>query len=67
MSSLEYPNLSHREIFESLEKFYKKFYFRPKKIAEMTFEMLSSAEMMKRRLREGAEFLRFMTGREDRA
>jgi radical SAM superfamily enzyme YgiQ (UPF0313 family) len=67
VSSLEYPNLSHREIFESLGKFYKKFYFRPKKIAEMTLEMLSSAEMMKRRLREGAEFLRFMTGREDRA
>jgi radical SAM superfamily enzyme YgiQ (UPF0313 family) len=67
VSSLEYPNLSHREIFEALEKFYKRFYFRPKKIAEMTLEMLSSAEMMKRRLREGAEFLRFMTGREDRA
>jgi hopanoid biosynthesis associated radical SAM protein HpnJ len=67
VSSLEYPGLSHREIFESLEKFYKRFYFRPRKIAEMTLEMLSSAEMMKRRLREGAEFLRFMTGREDRA
>jgi radical SAM superfamily enzyme YgiQ (UPF0313 family) len=67
VSSLEYPGLSHGEIFRSLEKFYKKFYFRPKKIAEMTYEMLSSAEMMKRRLREGAEFLRFMTGREDRA
>ncbi len=67
VSSLEYPGLSHREIFESLGKFYKRFYFRPKKIAEMTWEMLSSGEMMKRRLREGAEFLRFMTGREDRA
>jgi len=67
VSSLQYPGLSHRQIFESLGKFYKRFYFRPKKMAEMTWEMFSSGEMMKRRLREGAEFLRFMTGREDRA
>jgi len=67
VSSLEYPGLSHRQIFESLERFYKRFYFRPKKMAEMAWEMLSTAGMMKRRLREGAEFLRFMTAREDQA
>jgi hopanoid biosynthesis associated radical SAM protein HpnJ len=67
VSSLEYPGLSHRQIFESLERFYKRFYFRPAKMAEMAWEMVSSAGMMKRRLREGAEFLRFMTAREDQA
>jgi hopanoid biosynthesis associated radical SAM protein HpnJ len=67
VSSLEYPNFSHREIFEAVEQMYRRFYFRPKKIAEMTFEMARSSEMFKRRMREGAEFLRFLRGREDRA
>jgi hopanoid biosynthesis associated radical SAM protein HpnJ len=66
VSSLTYPGLSHREIFESLEKFYRRFYFRPRKIAEMTWEMASSPEMFKRRIREGAEFFRFLAKREDR-
>jgi hypothetical protein len=66
VSSLEYQHLSHREIFEALEIFYKRFYFRPGKIAEITWEMVKSWEMTKRRLREGAEFLRFLNVREDR-
>ncbi len=66
VSSLNYPHLSHEEIFAALEKFYKRFYFRPSKIAEITFEMIQSWEMTKRRLREGVEFFRFLYGREDR-
>jgi len=66
VSSLNYPHLSHEEIFKALEKFYKRFYFRPSKIAEITFEMMQSWEMTKRRLREGVEFFRFLYGREDR-
>ncbi|HEY3169385.1 MAG TPA: hopanoid biosynthesis associated radical SAM protein HpnJ [Thermoanaerobaculia bacterium] len=66
VGSLSYPHLSHEEIFEALEDFYKRFYFRPKKIAEMTLEMATSPEMLKRRLREGAEFARFLWKREDR-
>ena len=66
VSSLNYPHLSHEEIFAALEKFYKSFYFRPGKIAEITFEMMQSWEMTKRRLREGVEFFRFLYGREDR-
>lgn len=42
VSSLEYPHLSHREIFEALEAFYKRFYFRPRKIAQITWEMAKS-------------------------
>jgi radical SAM superfamily enzyme YgiQ (UPF0313 family) len=67
VSSLEYPHLSHREIFEALENFYRRFYFRPRKIAQISWEMVKSWEMTKRRLREGVEFLRFLGAREDGA
>jgi hopanoid biosynthesis associated radical SAM protein HpnJ len=66
VSSLNYPHLSHEEIYAALENFYKRFYFRSSKIAEITFEMMQSWEMTKRRLREGVEFFRFLYGREDR-
>jgi hypothetical protein len=45
VSSLEYPHLSHDEIFTALEGFYKRFYFRPRKIAEVSYEMLHRWEM----------------------
>ena len=56
IAPLHYPHLSHNEIFNSLEGFYKEFYFRPGKIASIVGEMLRSSDMMKRRLREGVEF-----------
>ncbi|MGE5278856.1 MAG: hopanoid biosynthesis associated radical SAM protein HpnJ [Acidobacteriota bacterium] len=67
VSSLSYPNLPGSEISAALEEFYKRFYFRPRKVAEMLFEMLRSREMLRRRLREGSEFLRFLSRREARA
>jgi hypothetical protein len=48
-----------------MERFYKRFYLRPGKIWEIVKEMLVSWDMMKRRLREGVEFFRFL--REHRA
>jgi len=66
IAPLHYPHLSHTEIFQSLEDFYKKFYFRPSKIASILAEMITSPEMMKRRLREGVEFLHFLRARRDR-
>ncbi len=66
IAPLNYPNLGHTEIFESVEDFYKKFYFRPSKIAEILGEMLMSPEMLVRRLREGVEFFQFLRLREDR-
>ena len=51
-------------MYESVGEFYKQFYFRAGKIAEMSAEMLRSPEMMKRRLREGAEFIRFLRHRD---
>jgi hopanoid biosynthesis associated radical SAM protein HpnJ len=66
IAPLHYPHLSHTEIFQSLEDFYKKFYFRPSKIASILAEMITSPEMMKRRLREGVEFFHFLRARRDR-
>ncbi|HET8701538.1 MAG TPA: hypothetical protein VFL97_07725, partial [Nitrococcus sp.] len=57
---ISYPHLGEEEIFNSVATFYKRFYFRPKKIMELTSEMVRNPEMMKRRLREGAEFVRFL-------
>src|SRR6202166_2198794 len=67
IAPLNYPHLSHTEIFDSVEDFYRKFYFRPSKIASILAEMIASPEMMKRRLREGVEFFRFLRTRHDAA
>jgi len=56
-------NLNRTEIYDSVETFYKQFYFRAGKIAEMSAEMLRSPQMMKRRLREGVEFVSFLRRR----
>jgi radical SAM superfamily enzyme YgiQ (UPF0313 family) len=63
IAPLHYPHLSHKEIFDSLEVFYREFYFRPSKIASIVAEMLGSTDMLKRRLREGVEFFRFLRER----
>ena len=63
ISPMSYPHLNHTEIFDSVEMMYKRFYFRAGKIAEITGEMLKSTQMMKRRLREGVEFVRFLRQR----
>jgi hopanoid biosynthesis associated radical SAM protein HpnJ len=60
LAAISYPHLSKEEIFHSMEVFYKRFYFRPSKIWEILREMLASWDMMKRRLREGVEFFRFL-------
>jgi hopanoid biosynthesis associated radical SAM protein HpnJ len=67
IAPLHYPHLSHTEIFDSVETFYKRFYFRAPKIAAIVGEMVSSPQMMKRRLREGVEFFQFLRGRQDAA
>ncbi|MFT8366774.1 MAG: hopanoid biosynthesis associated radical SAM protein HpnJ [Gluconobacter cerinus] len=63
IAPLHYPHLSHTEIFESVEEFYRKFYFRGSKIASILNEMIRSPQMMKRRLREGVEFFQFLKDR----
>ena len=58
-----YPHLSHTEIFDNVETFYRRFYFRAPKIASIVGEMVRSPQMMKRRLREGVEFFQFLRER----
>ncbi|MGH8145365.1 MAG: hopanoid biosynthesis associated radical SAM protein HpnJ [Rhodanobacteraceae bacterium] len=60
LALISYPHLSKDEIYHSVEDFYKRFYFRPSKIWEITKEMLVSWEVTKRRLREGVEFFHFL-------
>jgi len=63
LAPLHYPHLSHAEIHDALEAFYRRFYFRGPKIASIVGEMVRSPQMMKRRLREGVEFFRFLRDR----
>ena len=63
-SVLNYPHLSSEEIFTAVDNFYKRFYFRPGKMAALFFEMCKDWHVMKRRLREGVEFFKFLFARE---
>jgi hopanoid biosynthesis associated radical SAM protein HpnJ len=67
IAPLHYPHLSHEEIFDNVETFYKKFYFRAPKIAAIVGEMVTSRQMMVRRLREGVEFFQFLRDRHKEA
>ncbi len=63
LAPLSYPHLPHTEIYQSVETFYKRFYFRAGKIAELVGEMIRQPDMMGRRLREGVEFYHFLRAR----
>jgi radical SAM superfamily enzyme YgiQ (UPF0313 family) len=63
LAALSYPHLAQTEILDSVDAFYKRFYFRAGKIAEMSAEMARRPSMASRRLREGAEFVRFLNRR----
>lgn len=62
-AALNYPGLSSTLIFNSLDEFYRKFYFRPRKMFSLFGGMLRDPLVMKRRLREGAEFFKFLRER----
>jgi len=66
-SVLGYPHLSRTEIFASVESFYRRFYFRPRKIFGFLREMAKDAALCRRRLAEGAEFVRFLARRHSSA
>ena len=63
VAALDYPGLPQTQIFESVEAFYRRFYFRPRKIVAMVGGMLRDPAVMRRRLREGVEFFRFLRDR----
>jgi len=62
-SALSYPHLPDTEIVAAVERFYRRFYFRPGKMSALALEMLRDWATMRRRLREGREFLDFLARR----
>jgi hopanoid biosynthesis associated radical SAM protein HpnJ len=63
LAALSYPHLTRTEILDSVDAFYRRFYFQAGKIAEMSAELFRSPGMAARRLREGGEFVRFLNRR----
>ena len=63
LAALSYPHLGHTEILDSVDTFYRRFYFRAGKLAEMSAELFGRPGMAARRLCEGAEFVRFLNRR----
>jgi radical SAM superfamily enzyme YgiQ (UPF0313 family) len=61
--AVQYPNLSADEIYQSVERFYRSFYFRPRYIFKSVRKMLSSSDECKRLLKEGMQFLSTMRQR----
>ena len=57
---LGYPHLGCTEIFDSVDAFYRRFYFRPRKLMAIVSEMIRDPAVGRRRLREGGQFLRFL-------
>ena len=67
IAQLSYPHLPAAVIFDKVEEFYRRFYFRPRKIGAIVGEMIRDFDMMKRRLREGFEFFDFLRRRKQAA
>jgi hopanoid biosynthesis associated radical SAM protein HpnJ len=62
---ISYKGLSREEIFEGVERFYRRFYLRPRPILRILKDMLQDRDEFKRRIREGKEFFTFMTKRKE--
>ena len=55
--------LTDDEIYGSVERFYRSFYFRPRYIFKSMRKMMSSGEECKRLLKEGMQFMSTMRER----
>ncbi len=62
---VKYPQMNHEEIFQAVERFYKKFYYRPMFIAKTLKKILFDREERRRILREGEEFQEFLARRKE--
>jgi hopanoid biosynthesis associated radical SAM protein HpnJ len=63
VSAIGYPHLPRTEIYHSMDEVYRRFYFRPRKMISLGAEMLRDRGLMRRRLSEGYQFLRFLRRR----
>jgi hypothetical protein len=57
------PTSAKRKSFESVERFYHRYYLRPKPILRIVKTMLEDKDVCVRRLREGYEFFKSMAQR----
>jgi hopanoid biosynthesis associated radical SAM protein HpnJ len=62
-AALNYPGLPSTMMFQSVDEFYRRFYFRPRKMFSLLGGMIGDRQVMKRRLREGVEFFQFLRER----
>ena len=62
---INYPHLSNVEIFNSVEEFYDKFYFRPKFILRSIGRMIVDSAERKKLLKEGKQYLAYMRKRKE--
>ncbi len=60
---ISYPWLSTEEILGSVDRFYRRFYLRPRIIYRIGREMMRDPHERKRRLREGGEFFSYLRKR----
>jgi len=60
---INYPHLTNAEIFNSVEEFYNKFYFRPKYILRSIGKMIVDGEERSKLLKEGKQYLEYMKKR----
>ncbi|HTX59833.1 MAG TPA: hopanoid biosynthesis associated radical SAM protein HpnJ [Verrucomicrobiae bacterium] len=65
-AALAYPALNSTLMFESVDEFYRRFYFRPRKMFSLLGGMIADPQVMKRRLREGVEFFTFLRERKNK-
>jgi hopanoid biosynthesis associated radical SAM protein HpnJ len=63
MCVVNYPDLSNTEIFNAVEEFYSKFYFRPKYITRSILKMLINRKERVKLLKEGKQYLEYMRKR----
>lgn len=64
---INYPHLSNAEIFNSVEEFYDKFYFRPKYIMRSIGKMIVNGEERRKLLKEGRQYLDYMRKRRNQS
>lgn len=64
-SAISYDLISCKELFEWVERFYRRFYLRPRPILRILKEMLQDRDEFSRRIREGREFFSFMAKRRE--
>ncbi|MFQ5862368.1 MAG: hopanoid biosynthesis associated radical SAM protein HpnJ [Candidatus Brocadiales bacterium] len=63
--SVQYPGMSSMEIYNAVERFYKRFYYRPRFIGKTLIKMLFDKQERRRILKEGAEFKEFLSRRKE--